>query len=100
MKALVLFSGGVDSTTCLGIAVNKYGSDEILALSVYYGQKHSKELEAAEKIAAHYGIKHKKLDLALLFSDSDCSLLKGSTKEIPKESYADQLIETDGAPAK
>ena len=98
MKALVLFSGGVDSTTCLGIAVNKYGSDEVLALSVYYGQKHSKELEAAEKIAAHYGIKHKKLDLALLFSDSDCSLLKGSTKEIPKESYADQLSETDGAP--
>ena len=98
MKALVLFSGGVDSTTCLGIAVDKYGADEVLALSVYYGQKHSKELEAAEKITDYYGVKHKKLDLALIFADSDCSLLKGSTKEIPKESYAEQLSGTNGAP--
>lgn len=97
MKALVLFSGGVDSTTCLGIAVDKYGADEVLALSVYYGQKHSKELEAAEKIAAHYGVQLKTLDLALIFADSDCSLLNGSSKEIPKESYAEQLKNTDGA---
>ena len=98
MKALVLFSGGVDSTTCLGIAVDKYGAEEVLALSVYYGQKHSRELEAAEKIAAYYGVRHKKLDLSLIFADSDCSLLKGSSKEIPKESYAEQLKETDGSP--
>ena len=98
MKALVLFSGGVDSTTCLGIAVDRYGAEEVLALSIYYGQKHSKEIEAAEKIAAHYGVKLRTLDLALIFADSDCSLLKGSSAEIPKESYADQLNETDGAP--
>ena len=98
MKALVLFSGGVDSTTCLGIAVDKYGAEEVLALSIYYGQKHSRELEAAEKITAYYGVKHKKLDLALIFVDSDCSLLKGSSKEIPKESYAEQLKGTDGSP--
>ncbi|MCR4640247.1 7-cyano-7-deazaguanine synthase QueC [Ruminococcus sp.] len=98
MKALVLFSGGVDSTTCLGIAVNKYGADEVLALSLYYGQKHSRELEAARKIAAHYGVKHKELDLALIFADSDCSLLSSSTEDIPKESYAEQLKKTDGKP--
>lgn len=98
MKALVLFSGGVDSTTCLGIAVNKYGADEVLALSLYYGQKHSRELEAARKIAAHYGVKHKELDLALIFADSNCSLLSGSTEDIPKESYAEQLKKTDGKP--
>ncbi len=98
MKALVLFSGGVDSTTCLGIAVDKYGADEVLALSVYYGQKHSKELQAAEKIAAHYGIKLQSLDLALIFAGSDCSLLKGSSEDIPEESYAEQLSKTGGAP--
>lgn len=98
MKALVLFSGGVDSTTCLAIAVDKYGADEVLALSLYYGQKHSRELEAARKIAAHYGVKHKELDLALIFADSDCTLLKGSEGEIPKESYAEQLKKTDGKP--
>lgn len=98
MKALVLFSGGVDSTTCLGLAVDKYGAEEVTALSVYYGQKHSKELEAAEKIAAYYGVKLRTLDLAVIFADSDCSLLKGSETEIPKETYADQLSQTDGEP--
>lgn len=98
MKALVLFSGGVDSTTCLGMAVDKYGANEVLALSVYYGQKHNKEIAAAEKIATYYGVQLKTLDLALIFADSDCSLLSGSSAEIPKESYADQLSHTDGKP--
>ena len=80
MKALVLFSGGVDSTTCLGLAVDKYGADQVLALSVSYGQKHQKEVEAAGKIAAN------------------CSLLSGSTQEIPKATYAEQLQETNGSP--
>ena len=98
MKALVLFSGGVDSTTCLGMAVAEYGAEEVLALSVYYGQKHKKELEAAEKIAAHYGVAWKQLDLSPIFADSNCSLLAGSSQEIPKESYAQQLSETNGTP--
>lgn len=98
MKALVLFSGGVDSTTCLGIAVKKHGADNVIALSIYYGQKHDKEIKAAEKIADFYGVKLKTLDLALIFSDSDCSLLSGSDNEIPKETYAEQLLHTDGKP--
>ena len=36
MKALVLASGGVDSTTCLGLAVNKYGKENVIALTVAY----------------------------------------------------------------
>ena len=98
MKALVLFSGGLDSTTCVALAVEQYGADEVLALSVSYGQKHTKEIEAAKAVAAYYGVKLKTLDLAAIFADSDCSLLKGSTQEIPKESYAEQLTETDGKP--
>ena len=98
MKALVLFSGGVDSTTCLAMAIEKYGREEVLALSVGYGQKHSKELEAASAIADYYGVSHRTLDLSLIFEGSECSLLKGSEKEIPKSSYAEQLAETDGSP--
>ena len=48
MKALVLFSGGVDSSTCLGMAVSRYGAENVVALSVQYGQKHEKEVEAAK----------------------------------------------------
>ena len=58
MKALVLLSGGLDSSVCLGLAVDKYGADEVLALSVFYGQKHDKELKASADIAAHYGVKN------------------------------------------
>lgn len=97
-KALVLASGGVDSTTCLAIAVKKYGADNVIALSVMYGQKHSKELEAAAAAARHYSVEHIAIDLAPLFAYSDCSLLKGSDKEIPKESYAEQLKKTNGSP--
>ena len=39
MKAMVLCSGGVDSTTCLGIAVDKYGAENVVALSIYIMDK-------------------------------------------------------------
>ena len=98
MKALVLFSGGVDSTTCLGMAIEKYGVENVCALSVSYGQKHTKEIEASDKIAAYYGVEHIYLDLAKIFEYSDCSLLSHSDAEIPEESYASQLEKTDGKP--
>lgn len=98
MKAMVLFSGGVDSTTCLAQAIKKHGASEVIALSVYYGQRHQKEIECAEKIVKYYGVKWQKLDLSSIFTDSNCSLLQGSTEEIPKESYANQLSKTDGSP--
>lgn len=98
MKAMVLFSGGVDSTTCLALAVKEHGAENITALSIGYGQKHSREIEAAKRLAEYYGVEWKQLDLSRIFADSDCSLLVGSDEEIPKETYADQLSETDGKP--
>lgn len=98
MRALVLTSGGVDSTTCLGMVVKKYGKENVVALSISYGQKHDKELEASVKIAKHYGVEHIYLNLAEIFKYSDCSLLSHSEKEIPHESYAEQMTGTDGKP--
>ena len=63
MKALVLSSGGVDSTTCLGMAVKEYGAENVLSLSIAYGQKHDKEIIAADKVAKHYQVEHLYLDL-------------------------------------
>ncbi|MCD8232114.1 MAG: 7-cyano-7-deazaguanine synthase QueC [Clostridiales bacterium] len=98
MKALVLVSGGVDSTTCLGMAVEKYGRENVIALSIFYGQKHEKEMEASQKVAAWYQVEHLYLDLEKIFQYSDCSLLSHSDQEIPEESYAEQLKKTDGSP--
>ncbi len=97
MKILVLSSGGVDSTTCLAMAVKEVGAENVLALSVYYGQKHDKEIQAAKAVAEYYGVQRLELDLSVIFAGSNCSLLKQSTDEIPQESYAQQIEETGGA---
>lgn len=96
MKALVLSSGGVDSTTALGMAVDKYGSKNVIALSVSYGQKHDKEIKAATAVAGYYGVEQLFLDLAKIFQYSNSSLLKQSTEAIPEKSYSKQIDETGG----
>jgi 7-cyano-7-deazaguanine synthase len=64
MKAIVLLSGGLDSATSAAIA-QKEGY-EVIALSLRYGQRHTKELEAASAIAQHLEIKsHLILDVNL-----------------------------------
>ena len=96
MKALVLSSGGVDSTTALALAVSRYGKDNVIALSVSYGQKHDKEIQAAKAVSAFYGVEQLFLDLSKIFQYSNCSLLQQSTEEIPEESYAMQIEKTEG----
>ena len=92
-KALVLSSGGVDSTTCVSIAVKELGAENVTTVSVFYGQKHSKELECAEKIADYYKVTHRVIDLSKthIMDDSNCPLLSGSSEEIPEQSYAEQI---------
>ena len=80
MKAIVLSSGGVDSTTCLAMAVHELGKENVVTLSFEYGQRHSKELEGAQKVADFYGVKHVVFNLTQIFSFSNCSLLSNSTE--------------------
>ena len=97
-RALVLCSGGVDSTTLLAMAVQRYGAENVYALSISYGQRHSKEIDAAKAVAKHYGVEQRFLDLSAIFADSNCSLLAHSTQDVPEESYAEQLSESKGKP--
>ena len=97
MKALVLLSGGVDSSTCLALAKEKYG-DNVVALSLAYGQKHERELQAAQAVAAFYNVPLLSMDLAPIFAHSNCSLLQQSTEAVPHEAYAEQLKKRDGEP--
>ncbi|MGI6591461.1 MAG: 7-cyano-7-deazaguanine synthase QueC [Eggerthellaceae bacterium] len=96
--ALVLCSGGVDSSTLLALACAVHGVENITALSICYGQKHARELESARKIAAHYQVPLRFLDLTDIFAESDCSLLAQSHADIPHETYAEQLQHTEGHP--
>jgi 7-cyano-7-deazaguanine synthase len=63
-KAIVLSSGGIDSTTAMAIAKSK--GQQIYSLSFRYGQRHSAELEAAKKVAVSLGVDdHKIIDIDL-----------------------------------
>jgi len=67
MKAVVLLSGGLDSTTVLAYAISQ--GYEPIALTVLYGQRHSREIDSARAVADHYGIKRHvvlNLDLSML----------------------------------
>lgn len=95
MKAIVLNSGGVDSTTCVSMTIDKYGKDNVSTVSIFYGQTLEKELECARKIADYYGIDHYEFDLSNIFKYSNCTLLKHSTKSIEESSYEEQYKEDE-----
>lgn len=88
-KAIVLFSGGLDSTTCLYWALDK--GYECEALTVSYGQRHDREVLAAQMITRNLGVKHHLITLNLPWL-SCCSLVDKNQKlpdvaleDIPKE---------------
>ena len=56
--ALVVLSGGQDSTTCLYWALDRFGREQVEALSFDYGQRHRIELDCAQQIAALAGVAH------------------------------------------
>ena len=63
MKITVLLSGGLDSTTCLALAVKKFGAENVTALNMRYGQKHIREIESAVAVAEYYGVEYHEIDL-------------------------------------
>ncbi len=72
-KAIVLLSGGLDSTTALYLAKNQ-GFDELYAITFLYGQKHDKELKSAQAVAKAVGVKEHKIVNLLLNQWHGCSL--------------------------
>ncbi len=80
-RAVILLSGGLDSTTCLAIA--KAEGYALCALSFRYGQRHLQELDMARRAGVHYGVERH------IVVDFDMRAIGGSaltgTGEIPKD---------------
>ena len=90
-KVACLISGGLDSTVLLAKAVNTFGSENVIALSIFYGQRHQKELECAKYQVKKYGVEWIQLDLSSIFGFSTSSLMSSSAKDIPEGTYEQQL---------
>lgn len=87
-KAIVVFSGGQDSTTCLFWAKKQF--KEVEAVTFDYGQRHRLEIECAKEIAKEVGIKHHILDMSLLnqlapnaLTRDDIEVEEGKDGELP-----------------
>lgn len=95
MKRLVLLSGGLDSTTVLGLAAKhaEKEGDKIVALSLNYGQRHHWELHAAKKVVGYYGDlieKHEIVNIPLeVFQGPNAGFLVNHGQEVPNKSYAE-----------
>lgn len=87
-KAIVVFSGGQDSTTCLFWAKERFSQVE--AVTFDYGQRHRLEIECATQIAKELGVKHHILDMSLLnqlapnaLTRNDIEIVDGKDGELP-----------------
>ena len=79
-RAIVLLSGGLDSTTCLAWAQARY---ECIALSFMYGQRSTTELDAARALAKRAGIEHRVINIDL--GNLGGSALTDPSLEIPDQ---------------
>jgi 7-cyano-7-deazaguanine synthase len=89
-KAVVLFSGGQDSTTCIFWARTLF--DEVVAASVFYGQRHRAELRAAQEIAARAGVKQVVLEAPALGALGGSALVDSTSRIEAGGGHADAAM--------
>src|ERR1700719_1115576 len=95
-KAILIFSGGLDSTTLLYKLIQD--KNEVLTVSFDYGQRHKKELVYAEKICKNLAIKHKKIDITSIHTLLQGSSLTTPDIKIPEGNYTDESMKSTVVP--
>ncbi len=94
-RAILLLSGGQDSTTCLGWAFKQREQgawDEVIALSLFYGQRHASELEAAKKIAKRFEVQHIVENIPVLGAIGGSALVDASKAIEGSGGYGDHAM--------
>ena len=105
-RAIVLLSGGMDSTTCLAIAID--AGFECIGLSFDYGQRSQSELDAATRVAKHYDIRHRVIALdplsfqgsALTDADIPMPTMSPADEGESPEEAVDEIIPVTYVPAR
>lgn len=90
-KALVVHSGGMDSSICLALAIQEFGRQEVISVSFKYGQRHAPELNQAAKICDDWKVDHIELPIDCLQEITESALMN---KKIPIEHLPGQLPNT------
>jgi 7-cyano-7-deazaguanine synthase len=96
-SAVVVFSGGLDSTTCVYDAIDQGYKVDLVSFN--YGQRHKKELDFAKATAVHLNLRHDVVDLSgltPLLAESGSSLV--SVEEVPEGHYAEETMKATIVP--
>lgn len=96
-RAVVLLSGGLDSATCLLIAMAE--GFEVHALSFDYGQRHAIELDRARALARFYEVREHRV-LRLDLPARDASALTNRSKEVPRHALGQSVVPITYVPAR
>ncbi len=78
--AVVVHSGGMDSSLCLALAIQEFGAKNVLSLSFSYNQRHSLELDRAKKISEHFQVDHIEINLDCLTQITQSALTNKTQK--------------------
>jgi 7-cyano-7-deazaguanine synthase len=91
-KAIVVHSGGMDSSICLALAIKEHGAENVLALSFTYGQRHSNELNEARFICDQWKVDRTVIDLNCLGQITSNALMDKTQKIEHKKNEAPNTL--------
>lgn len=96
-KCIVLLSGGMDSSTLLGLACRQF---DTMALTLNYGQRHRVEIESARAVAAYFGVPHKVMDISNINDLLQGSSLTTPEIAVPQGHYEDETMKATVVPGR
>lgn len=97
-KKIVVLSGGLDSTVMLYKAVDKFGANNIVAVTFNYGQRHSKEIQCAKITTKKLNVPHTVVDMEIIGKQIFHSSLMDKDAVLPTGKYAEENLRSTVVP--